>query len=321
MGMNSLFWRFCEWFYSFPEPPPRVRTKPMEVLCVGYPRSGTESLQHALLMLGYDYTYHGWDILFEEPLNIQAWVRLARKKWHNPHGDGDCTITAAEFDALLGHSVAVTDAAASCFAAEIIAAYPDAKVILNVRGDLDKWHASTIKNLCHEVDDSWVLWLFSWFSRKLWWSWHVYQRFLLMRLFRCSDSSLHSGLGNCGKWINREHSAMIRGLVPPERLLEWKVEDGWEPLCKFLGKEVPHGQPFPRRNDSAGFQKKVENALQRHKATDASFPYRFAVSGSQGYMLYPGSFHCTLEALDGKLWRLPPPTKPISLKKWGFGAS
>lgn len=58
MGMNNLFWRFCEWFYSFPEPPPRVRTKPMEVLCVGYPRSGTESLQHALLMLGYDYTYH-----------------------------------------------------------------------------------------------------------------------------------------------------------------------------------------------------------------------------------------------------------------------
>lgn len=60
---------------------------------------------------------------------------------------------------------------------------------------------------------------------------------------------------------------MIRGLVPPERLLEWKVEDGWEPLCKFLGKEVPHGQPFPRRNDSSEFQKKVENGLQRHKVT------------------------------------------------------
>ncbi|QSS65958.1 hypothetical protein I7I51_06809 [Histoplasma capsulatum] len=288
MGMNNLFWRFCEWFYSFPEPPPRVRTKPMEVLCVGYPRSGTESLQHALLMLGYDYTYHvrpyqicyipifsagpevitsGWDILFEKPSNVQAWVRLARKKWHNPHGGGDCTITTAEFDALLGHSVAVTDAPASCFAAEIIAAYPDAKVILNVRSDLDKWHASAVKNLCHAVDNNWLLWMFSWFSGELWWGMHVYQRFLLMRLFRCSDSSLHSGLGNCGKWINREHSAMIRGLVPPERLLEWKVEDGWEPLCKFLGKEVPHGQPFPRRNDSSEFQKKVENGLQKHKVT------------------------------------------------------
>ena len=25
---------------------------------------------------------------------------------------------------------------------------------------------------------------------------------------------------------------MVRGLVPPDNLLEWTVEDGWEPLCK-----------------------------------------------------------------------------------------
>jgi Sulfotransferase domain len=58
MGMKSPFWRLCERFYSSTEPPPRVRTKPMQVLCVGLPRSGTESLQKALLRLGYDYTYH-----------------------------------------------------------------------------------------------------------------------------------------------------------------------------------------------------------------------------------------------------------------------
>jgi len=37
---------------------------------------------------------------------------------------------------------------------------------------------------------------------------------------------------------------MIRGLVPKDRLLEWSVEDGWEPLCKFLGKDVPK-EAFP----------------------------------------------------------------------------
>lgn len=56
--MNSLFWRLCERLYSTAEPPPRARTKPMQVLCVGLPRSGTESLQKALLRLGYDYTFH-----------------------------------------------------------------------------------------------------------------------------------------------------------------------------------------------------------------------------------------------------------------------
>ncbi|PGH29549.1 hypothetical protein GX50_07691 [[Emmonsia] crescens] len=84
----------------------------------------------------------------------------------------------------------------------------------------DKWHASAVKNLCHEVDDKWVAWLFSWFIREFWWGWHVYKRFILLRLFGCSDSSLQSGLSNCGKWINQEHSAMIRGLIPSERLLE-----------------------------------------------------------------------------------------------------
>lgn len=43
---------------------------------------------------------------------------------------------------------------------------------------------------------------------------------------------------------------MVRGMVPPERLLEWSVEDGWEPLCAFLGKEVP-AEPFPHVNTSS----------------------------------------------------------------------
>jgi hypothetical protein len=47
-----------------------------------------------------------------------------------------------------------------------------------------------------------------------------------------------------------------------DRLLEWQVEEGWEPLCTFLGKEVPK-EPFPRTNDGAGFDKKIEDAIKR----------------------------------------------------------
>jgi len=51
---------------------------------------------------------------------------------------------------------------------------------------------------------------------------------------------------------------MVRGLVPPERLLEWSVQDGWEPLCKFLDKPVPEG-PFPHVNTrSEGWKKREE---------------------------------------------------------------
>jgi hypothetical protein len=40
---------------------------------------------------------------------------------------------------------------------------------------------------------------------------------------------------------------MIRGLVSKERLLEWTVQEGWEPLCRFLDKDVPD-EPFPHVN-------------------------------------------------------------------------
>jgi hypothetical protein len=42
-------------------------------------------------------------------------------------------------------------------------------------------------------------------------------------------------------------------MVPRDRLLEWTVKDGWEPLCEFLGKPVPN-EPFPHKNTGAGWE-------------------------------------------------------------------
>ncbi len=47
-----------------------------------------------------------------------------------------------------------------------------------------------------------------------------------------------------------EHYAQVRRIVPKDRLLEYKLDDGWEPVCKFLGKPIPH-VPFPKINDQA----------------------------------------------------------------------
>lgn len=258
-SLHTWWWDFLGYtIYRVPEPPPRVRTKPMEVICPGLPRSGTESLQQALLKLGYDYTYHGWDVLFEEPNYMPGWVRLCQKKWYGAP-DGESHITAADFDALLGHSTAVTDAASSVFAAEMIAAYPDAKVVLNVRRDLDKWWESAQTNLVG-IEYNWQMYLLSWFSPGLFWGWTVYERYLWALLFRGPRGTLHSGITVNGKWVYREHCNMIRGLVPKERLLEWAVEDGWEPLCEFLGKPVPD-EPFPRANDRGGFQSREQQVM------------------------------------------------------------
>lgn len=84
--------------------------------------------------------------------------------------NGNTTFTAEDFDPLIGHSVAVTDAAGSVFAAELIGAYPDAKVVLNYRKDLDKWHHSATTTLMRS-NGHWPLFALSFLSRDCFWAW------------------------------------------------------------------------------------------------------------------------------------------------------
>jgi hypothetical protein len=57
-------------------------------------------------------------------------------------------------------------------------------------------------------------------------------------------------------------SRLVRSLVPTENLLEFNVKKGWEPLCRFLGNEVPKELGFPHVNESAGFRGMVH---RRHR--------------------------------------------------------
>lgn len=44
----------------------------------------------------------------------------------------------------------------------------------------------------------------------------------------------------------------VRKLVPPERLLNYRVGEGWGPLCDFLGIKVPDFE-FPHVNKTDQF--------------------------------------------------------------------
>ena len=44
--------------------------------------------------------------------------------------------------------------------------------------------------------------------------------------------------------------------VPPERLLVYRVSEGWDPLCRFLGVPVPN-TPFPSENSREEFKARV----------------------------------------------------------------
>jgi len=58
----------------------------------------------------------------------------------------------------------------------------------------------------------------------------------------------------------RAHIEYVKSVVPEERLLIWNVKQGWEPLCNFLGHEVPNC-PVPRENMKA-------ELIDKYKETD-----------------------------------------------------
>lgn len=59
-----------------------------------------------------------------------------------------------------------------------------------------------------------------------------------------------------GRRDYERHNARVRALVPAERLLEYHVSDGWEPLCAFLGRAAPGevlAEGTPHLNSSEAF--------------------------------------------------------------------
>nr|XP_039264174.1 uncharacterized protein LOC120339989 [Styela clava] len=45
----------------------------------------------------------------------------------------------------------------------------------------------------------------------------------------------------------RAHNAHVLQNAPPDKLLVYKVTEGWDPLCKFLGVPIPD-ETFPHKN-------------------------------------------------------------------------
>ena len=65
------------------------------------------------------------------------------------------------------------------------------------------------------------------------------------------------------KQLYRTHNEYVKSAVRKEDLLIWNVKDGWEPLCSFLGKEIPN-HPVPHDN-KGGDMKWNENYASKCK--------------------------------------------------------
>lgn len=216
----------------------RSRVVPMEVLALGYSRTGTLSMRGALEVLGYANPYH-FSSFYDNASDCDIWRDLIEAKF-----EGKGTVTKQQFDGLLGHCSAVTDMPCHLFAAELMEFYPDAKIVL-VERDIDSWYKSWSAFLENSFNP--VLPMLA----KL-------DPYWMGRIVNIGVSGVDKQVGS-GKTLAaakarskeeyRKHYALVRSLAPKDRILEYRLGDGWPKLCDFLGKPMPD-VPFPHVNDS-----------------------------------------------------------------------
>lgn len=73
--------------------------------------------------------------------------------------------------------------------------------------------------------------------------------------------------------------------MPKERLLEWQPTDGWEPLCAFLGKQVP-STDFPSGNITNEFRNGVIGHIaQYNRRADRNIIIALILVAATVYML------------------------------------
>lgn len=232
--------------------------------------------------------------LINDPSRAPQWERAFEAKY-----EGKGTFELEDWDRLLGDCQGVCDLPSAPVAVEIALAYPDAKVVILNR-DPEAWYESVLHSIHPNVS-----------ARQL----GVTLQMLYCAVFDRGVRNLiaySKTLRRCvltydhGKekdkalaWFDGQY-AEFRERIPAERRIEYKITDGWKPLCEHLGVPVPMVKdektgemveaPFPRLNDRESFlaQAKTVRARATRRATDSllNLVGRLAVTGAVGYGEY-----------------------------------
>ncbi|ADP78572.1 sulfotransferase family protein [Pseudofrankia inefficax] len=199
----------------------------LDIIGVGFGRTGTLSLKSALEQLGFGPCHHGDEVIAHRETAVD-WIQAA---------DG----RPVDWDAIYDGYRSTVDWPGARFWRELTAHFPEAKVILTFR-DPEQWYESmcntvfrAISNVPAQVPPE-VLPLIT-----------MIRRVTMDGVFGGEVPDRETALR-----IFAEHIEAVRAQIPGDRLLIFDVAEGWGPLCAFLDVPVP-ATPFPRANDQDFF--------------------------------------------------------------------
>lgn len=210
---------------------------PLQLIGAGLPRTGTSSLRAALRYLLNAPIYHMSEA-FAHPEHAATWVNAIEG---NP----------PEWETFLAGYAAGVDAPFSNCWRDLAAAFPGAPVLLSHRGDPEIWYRSmeatvlprTREMLAKSAEDP------------------------MAPLFGVIFSGVFTDvkdrdqiIAGYERWLSE-----VREQIEPDRLVEWRPGDGWEPICHALGVPVP-GLPFPHENSTASYVTRGEERSRKDEA-------------------------------------------------------
>ncbi|MGH3392951.1 MAG: sulfotransferase family protein [Actinomadura sp.] len=212
----------------------------LKIIGAGFGRTGTASTKAALETIGFGPCYHMME-LFTDPSRLPGWLRATAGE-------------PVDWAELFAGYAATVDWPGAAFWRELIEAYPEAGVLLTVR-DQDRWYDSVAGTiyLARDIDESAA-------PPGLREQLRMVDELVWQGTFGGRFEDRDHAIG-----VYRAHLAEVRATVPAERLLEYDVAQGWEPLCAFLGVDVPD-EPFPHLNTAQSMREGIE--AMRRGSTD-----------------------------------------------------
>jgi len=201
----------------------------LKVIGSGLGRTGTKSLKTALELLGFAPCHHMIEV-FMHPESVPLWVEAGKGR--------------ADWNAIYAGYAATVDYPGAGFWRELAQAYPDAKILHTVR-DPDRWFESTQETIfapntfATDPPEAFKP-FFETVTRGI--RDHIHDRDFMLAHFK-------------------RHTDEVLAAIPRERLLVYRVSEGWEPLCKFLGVPVP-GTPFPTENTREEFKARIASGFR-----------------------------------------------------------
>ncbi|WP_427168969.1 sulfotransferase family protein (plasmid) [Streptomyces sp. C1-1] len=217
----------------------------LTLINAGLGRTGTTSLKAALDRLGHGPSFHMFDIVGDGE-RLRQWEKVV------------CDGEHPDWTALLAGYRAAVDGPCALYYRQLSQAFPDAKVILTVR-DAEGWYRST-----HDT-------LYQFALRSM--ASLPEPGSAQARLLRITRAMVWDGLFG-GRFADKDHAIdvyhrhnedVVRALGA-DNVLVYDVQQGWEPLCAFLGVDVPR-EAFPRTNDTASMRQRIARAAGAAAAT------------------------------------------------------